>query len=126
MGGLLKRAALLRIVQDSRCPYCTVALPNGSWCGGITIDHIHPRSRGGGNTPDNLVAAHPPCNNRKSDRLPFPCEILFGQVTGEIFLARHPRYPSMPAPERPARPATRPESGLDWEALIRDLDAVQA
>jgi 5-methylcytosine-specific restriction endonuclease McrA len=34
-----------------------------------TIDHVLPRSRGGGHTWDNVVAACRPCNVRKRDRL---------------------------------------------------------
>ncbi len=34
-----------------------------------TIDHVRPRSRGGGHTWDNVVAACRPCNLRKGDRL---------------------------------------------------------
>lgn len=35
-----------------------------------TIDHVFPRSRGGGNTWSNLVACCPECNHRKADRTP--------------------------------------------------------
>ncbi len=43
-----------------------------AYCGGAasTIDHIHPRSRGGGNTWLNTVAACRSCNQRKGDRTP--------------------------------------------------------
>jgi len=34
-----------------------------------TIDHVLPRSRGGGHTWENVVAACRPCNVRKGDRL---------------------------------------------------------
>ena len=42
------------------------------YCGGRadTIDHVLPRSRGGGDTWFNLVAACQPCNNLKGDRTP--------------------------------------------------------
>lgn len=42
------------------------------YCGGPagTIDHILPRSRGGGNTWVNTVAACGRCNERKADRTP--------------------------------------------------------
>jgi 5-methylcytosine-specific restriction endonuclease McrA len=41
------------------------------YCGGHadSIDHVTPRSRGGANTWDNVVAACRPCNTRKRDRL---------------------------------------------------------
>lgn len=45
-----------------RCGYCA-----GS---ATTVDHILPRSRGGGNTWTNTVAACGPCNQRKADSTP--------------------------------------------------------
>ena len=36
----------------------------------LTLDHILPRSRGGDNSPVNVVTACVPCNNRKSNRTP--------------------------------------------------------
>lgn len=41
------------------------------YCGGHadSIDHVTPRSRGGANTWDNVVAACRPCNTKKRDRL---------------------------------------------------------
>lgn len=41
------------------------------YCGdpGFTIDHVFPKSKGGKNTWDNMVASCQPCNSRKADRL---------------------------------------------------------
>ena len=36
----------------------------------LTLDHILPRSRGGDNSPVNIVTACIKCNNRKSNRTP--------------------------------------------------------
>ncbi len=36
----------------------------------LTIDHVLPRSRGGGTSWENCVAACSPCNSRKADRTP--------------------------------------------------------
>ena len=49
-----------------RCQYCGEKTPAGE----LTLDHILPRSRGGDNSPVNIVTACVPCNNRKSDRTP--------------------------------------------------------
>src|SRR4030095_9428292 len=49
-----------------RCQYCGQKKPVGE----LTLDHILPRSRGGDNSPVNIVTACLPCNNRKSDRTP--------------------------------------------------------
>jgi len=56
-----RRAVLAR--DQHRCQYC------GS-SSHLTIDHIVPRSRGGGSTWDNIVTSCAPCNSRKGDRLP--------------------------------------------------------
>lgn len=45
------------------CQYCG----QGS---DLTLDHVVPKSRGGGDTWKNLVTACNPCNNRKGDRTP--------------------------------------------------------
>ncbi|HEU4796955.1 MAG TPA: HNH endonuclease [Pyrinomonadaceae bacterium] len=49
-----------------RCQYC------GEKKGvkELTLDHILPRSRGGDNSPINVVTACMTCNNRKGDRTP--------------------------------------------------------
>ncbi|RVW04799.1 HNH endonuclease [Rhodococcus spongiicola] len=56
----LTRAALM--YRDRfRCGYCGDKAE--------TIDHVIPRSRGGGHTWENCVACCAPCNHRKADRL---------------------------------------------------------
>ncbi len=43
------------------------------YCGArsnLTVDHVIPRSKGGGSTWDNIVASCAPCNRRKGDLLP--------------------------------------------------------
>jgi 5-methylcytosine-specific restriction endonuclease McrA len=49
-----------------RCQYC------GEKKGAVelTLDHIMPRSRGGDNSPVNIVTACIQCNNRKANRTP--------------------------------------------------------
>jgi 5-methylcytosine-specific restriction endonuclease McrA len=49
-----------------RCQYCGDKKPAGQ----LTLDHILPRSRGGDNSPVNVVTACVACNNRKADRTP--------------------------------------------------------
>jgi len=55
-----RRGVLRR--DGHRCAYC--AKP------ATTIDHIQPRSRGGGDSWENLVACCLRCNNQKGDRTP--------------------------------------------------------
>jgi len=62
-GIMLSRKNILRR-DGHRCQYCgTTAAP-------LTVDHIIPRSRGGKDSWDNLVAACIACNNRKGNRSP--------------------------------------------------------
>ncbi|MDH7516273.1 MAG: HNH endonuclease [Bacteroidota bacterium] len=60
---ILSRKNILR--RDNHCcQYCgTTAAP-------ITVDHVIPRSQGGTDTWENLVAACIRCNNLKGDRTP--------------------------------------------------------
>lgn len=57
--GVSKRRILER--DKHTCAYCGAA-------GANTVDHVHPRSKGGKSTWENLVAACQRCNNRKRDR----------------------------------------------------------
>lgn len=55
-----RRGVLRR--DDHRCGYCGKSAS--------TIDHVMPRSRGGADSWENLVACCLRCNNLKSDRTP--------------------------------------------------------
>ena len=46
------------------CQYC------GSQSGGLTVDHVIPRSRGGESVWENIVASCAPCNRKKADLTP--------------------------------------------------------
>ena len=59
---LLTRRNVLRR-DGHRCVYCGAGER-------LTLDHVLPKSRGGPDTWENLVAACTPCNNRKSNRTP--------------------------------------------------------
>jgi len=64
----LSRKNILRR-DDHRCQYC------GKKTTDLTIDHIIPKSRGGGDTWENLVTACVRCNNRKGNRTPEEAEM---------------------------------------------------
>ena len=51
-------------LQEGKCNGCQVLLPFRN----MTIDHILPRSKGGGNNPDNLQLLCAACNSTKGDR----------------------------------------------------------
>ncbi|MEO5535699.1 MAG: HNH endonuclease [Pseudolysinimonas sp.] len=55
-----RRGVLRRDLQ--RCAYCPASA--------TTIDHVQPRSRGGADSWENLVACCLRCNNLKGDRTP--------------------------------------------------------
>jgi len=60
---VLSRKNIMRR-DEFRCQYC------GSTDGQLTLDHVVPKRRGGGDTWENLVAACIRCNNVKGDRTP--------------------------------------------------------
>ena len=59
---LTRRNLLQR--DDHTCQYCGY---NGD---GLTLDHVVPRSRGGGDSWENMVAACVRCNVKKGNRTP--------------------------------------------------------
>lgn len=65
---MLSRKNVLRR-DRMRCQYC-----NGR--DRLTIDHVIPKSRGGKDTWENLVAACTRCNNRKGNRTPEEANML--------------------------------------------------
>jgi 5-methylcytosine-specific restriction endonuclease McrA len=66
---LSRRAVFVR--DGHRCQYCHRPAEN--------IDHVVPRSRGGGHVWENVVAACRACNARKEDRLPAECGLTLGR-----------------------------------------------
>ena len=75
--------SIIRLKAYAKVPYKQVMLSRKNvlkrdhhtcqYCGSrnrLTIDHILPKSRGGRDTWENLVAACVSCNNRKGDRTP--------------------------------------------------------
>ncbi len=58
---ITRRAVFAR--DDWTCQYCGARA-------NLTVDHVIPRSKGGGSSWDNIVASCAPCNRRKGDALP--------------------------------------------------------
>ncbi len=58
---ITRRALFAR--DDYVCQYCGSSAR-------LTVDHVVPRSKGGGSGWDNVVASCAPCNSRKADHLP--------------------------------------------------------
>jgi 5-methylcytosine-specific restriction endonuclease McrA len=81
----ITRPVVIRLVTYVRIPRDThrrkitrrAVFARDNWtcqyCGSrsqLTVDHVVPRSKGGGSTWDNIVASCAPCNRRKGDALP--------------------------------------------------------
>lgn len=76
--------SVIRISKFIRIPYKKVVLTRKNilrrdsfkcaYCGRsdvqLTVDHVFPKARGGGESWENLVTACTICNNRKGDRTP--------------------------------------------------------
>ncbi|MEA2283715.1 MAG: hypothetical protein QOK21_4322 [Solirubrobacteraceae bacterium] len=58
---ITRRAVFAR--DGWECQYCGARTA-------LTVDHVIPRSKGGGSDWENIVASCAPCNRRKADRLP--------------------------------------------------------
>ncbi len=52
--------------DDDTCQYCGARLPRAE----LNLDHVLPRSRGGGTTWENVVCSCVPCNLKKGGRSP--------------------------------------------------------
>ncbi|WP_225755172.1 HNH endonuclease [Actinotalea sp. Marseille-Q4924] len=73
-----RRTVLAR--DGQRCAYCAGPAD--------TVDHVHPRSRGGRHVWTNVVAACSRCNHRKADR-------LLSEIGWQLLVTpTHPRGPA--------------------------------
>ena len=97
---LTRREVFIR--DDYTCQYC------GKHTSDLTIDHIHPRSKGGPHTWDNLVSACRTCNHRKG-----------GKSLAEARMQLK-RQPFEPKPGAYYTIERRVESGIhpDWEKFL--------
>jgi 5-methylcytosine-specific restriction endonuclease McrA len=101
---ITRRAVFAR--DGFRCQYCGTA-------GRLTVDHVVPRSKGGGSSWENIVTSCAPCNLRKADRLPHEV----GMVP-----KNHPKAPApgifitLAAPEVPA----------SWELYLNQMRSTSA
>lgn len=86
MGRYLSEELRTRVQQADhrRCAYCLSSEVNTGIP--LTIDHIHPTSRGGETAFDNLCLACRPCNEFKSDAVG-----VEDPLTGEVVALFHPR-----------------------------------
>ncbi len=90
-----------------RCVYC------GTASGRLTLDHVIPRSRGGGSEWENVVTSCAPCNLRKGNRLPHEVNMVL------------PQPPRPPAPVLFIRLAT-PKIPQRWEHYLASYGQAQS
>ena len=96
-----RRNVFLR--DEYRCQYCLLGLTSSD----ATLDHVHPRSRGGEHRWENVTTACGPCNRKKG--------------------ARTPSEAAMPLHQRPFKPRwlpfTKKASGFhfpeEWEPWLK-------
>jgi 5-methylcytosine-specific restriction endonuclease McrA len=88
------------------CQYCGKRFKRNE----LTIDHVVPKSIGGGNTWDNIVAACVPCNAYKADRTP--------EQAGMKLLSR-PKEPRWQGAISKA--AARPDIRPSWKKFLKGI-----
>lgn len=95
-----ERTALLPVLmraQKRRCASCAgLMFDKANECETgfhASIDHVYPRAHGGPDAIGNFVAMHYRCNQRKADRAPTGCELIWlaavNAAIGAAILARH-------------------------------------
>lgn len=78
--------------RDSyKCIYCGYAGSRDE----LTLDHVLPKSRGGDDTPFNLVTACYKCNNRKGDRTPEEAGLFLNKTVLKSNIDMHSLLSSM-------------------------------
>lgn len=79
-----RKSILLR--DRFTCQYCHSTLEPRK----LTLDHVIPRSRGGGSTWENLVSSCYGCNNSKANRTPAEAGMVLARKPAQIGIhARH-------------------------------------
>ncbi len=76
--------------------------------GSLTVDHVIPRSKGGGSTWENIVTCCAPCNRRKGDRLPKQADM-------------HPRKVPKPPPATIFVHVATPRVPDQWQPYLPSL-----
>ena len=82
---LLNRKNIIKR-DNHQCQYC------GTTEGSVTVDHILPKDRGGGDTWENLVCACMKCNTKKRNRTPREAGMILlkkPRKPGYLFFIQH-------------------------------------
>jgi 5-methylcytosine-specific restriction endonuclease McrA len=85
------------LIRDGyMCQYCGKSPERGT----LTLDHVHPRSRGGQSTWENLVACCQKCNNRKDARTPAEAGMQLQKTPGRFGIHQKHKMLAEPAWEK--------------------------
>jgi hypothetical protein len=68
--------------DDHTCQYCGCKEK-------LTLDHVHPQSRGGQDTWENLVTSCGPCNAKKGNRTPSEAGMVLHKIPHRPFNKMH-------------------------------------
>lgn len=95
-----RRLHMLRQAQNGKCYLCgRLVPPPDAFCipsQKPTRDHIRPRCKllSGGERPNvgppNVGLCHADCNNKKGSRMPYACEVFYGEIVFERLVAMFP------------------------------------
>ena len=96
----------LFIRDEYRCQYCHDVFAKKN----LTIDHVQPQSKGGGNSWKNLVTACSKCNCKKADRTP---------AQAGMRLYKNPVRPKWPLSE--GNVATSRGMPNEWRSYLSNL-----
>jgi 5-methylcytosine-specific restriction endonuclease McrA len=105
---LCRREIFIR--DNFTCQYC------GKRTGDLTIDHVVPRSKGGGHSWENLVSACRSCNHRKGGKSPAEARLM---LMREPFEPRAGRYYSI-------QRALSSSVNETWLKFVPGFDALRA
>lgn len=95
--------------QKGLCYLCNLYLKKSE----ATIDHIHPKSKGGKRVKGNLALAHAFCNHVKSDKEPQPPEFYHSKFREGKYNFRHEKI-------KASRKARKPLIVLNtWSSICK-------
>lgn len=100
----------LFIRDNHTCQYCGNRFPEKV----LTVDHVHPVSKGGTHTWTNVVAACGPCNNKKGDMT---------QEQAGMYLRKRPVQPKW-LPSKEFNYSRNSHCPSDWEPYLAHLRKV--
>ena len=100
--------------DDHTCQYCHRRLPRRH----LNLDHVVPRSQGGGSNWENVVASCIPCNIKKGGRTPAQAGMTLRQKPARPTWDEMIRVPRLRARYREWLPFLSPVDALYWNTEL--------